>query len=294
MKIVFVAVFDRENRSTNNSQARGFHAAGAELTLYSFRDRASTLGDYHRDNELLGIIRAADPDLVVFSKCAEISVSTIGKICAEYTTCYWYMDPLSSLTQDLFDKASLCSYVATAVPNTQPALQEANQNTFLLYEGFDHLIDCPKDVEKKFDATFIGSLHSERRAMFTDITPGIGHITNAYGSSHAEAVSMSRINLNVATSGGASDRVFKVMAAGGFLMSTDWAGRHDLFVDKEHIVIFSDRDDLQRKIAYYLAHPEERNVIANNALNEVQKYNRNAWALEIIRLYEEVTNVADV
>ena len=49
------------------------------------------------------------------------------------------------------------------------------------------------------------------------------------------------------------DRVYKVMAAGGFLLTNDWIGREEMFVDGEHLVIFNDPQDLAEKIKFYLA-----------------------------------------
>ena len=290
MKIFFVAVFDEEGKSTNNSQSRGFKAAGHEVYQYSFRDRARLIGDANRDLEIRDVVTEQDPDLVVFSKCAELSVDTIKFICQRYKTCYWYMDPLTSLREDYLVKAAECSYVVTAVLNTVEHFKKVNNNTFLVYEGFDHTIDRPSEVEKQFDVSFIGSLHSSRKEMLMNIQPGIAHITGAYGQDHARAVSASRINLNISTSGGASDRVFKVLAAGGFLLTTDWEGREKLFKDKEHLVVFSDKKDLQDKIQYYLANQDERKLIAQAGLKEVQNYNRDQWACEIIRIFEEELN----
>jgi len=290
MKIFFVAVFDDEGKSTNNSQSRGFKSAGHDVYQYSFRDRARLIGDTNRDLEIRDIVIEQNPDLVVFSKCAELSVDTIKFISDRYKTCYWYMDPLTSLREDYLVKASSCTYAVTAVPNTVDAFKKVNNNTFLVYEGFDHTIDQPIKGEKQFDASFIGSLHSSRKEMLSNIHPNIAHITGAYGADHARAVSASRININISTSGGASDRVFKVLAAGGFLLTTDWDGREKLFKDKKHLAIFSDKKDLQNKIQYYLANQDELESIANAGLKEVQKYNREKWALEIVRILEEEIN----
>ena len=75
-----------------------------------------------------------------------------------------------------------------------------NKNSFLVYEGFDHTVDKPHDIEKQFDVSFIGSLHSERNAMLSNLDPNVVNITSAYGTMHAQAVCASRINLNVSTS----------------------------------------------------------------------------------------------
>ena len=114
MKIFFVAVFDSEGKSTNNSQAQGFEKAGHEVYRYSFRERAASIGDENRDLEIRDVVVEQNPDLVVFSKCAEISEDTIKFICERYKTCYWYMDPLTSLREDYLVKASYCSFAAFA------------------------------------------------------------------------------------------------------------------------------------------------------------------------------------
>lgn len=288
MRIFFVAVFDEENKSTNNSQARGFEAAGHEVFRYSFRDRGLALGDKNRDMELLDVVDEQNPDLVVFSKCAEIGLSTVAEICSKHKSCYWYMDPITSLRDDYLQKAKHCTFAVTAIPNTLESFLNVNKNSFLVYEGFDHTIDKPCEIEKQLDVSFIGSLHSERASLLSNLEPSVANVNGAYGAKHAQAVCASRINLNVSTSGAASDRVFKVMAAGGFLMSTDWEGREDMFVDKEHLVIYHDKSDLQEKITYYLKNTDEANAIALSGLAEVQKYNRDEWAKNIVKLAQEV------
>tara|TARA_Y100000592_G_C5470987_1_gene319502 strand:- start:1454 stop:2323 length:870 start_codon:yes stop_codon:yes gene_type:complete len=282
MKVFFVAVFDDENKSTNNSQARSFERLGHEVYRYSFRDRGTALGESNRDLELLDVVKSVNPDLVVFSKCAEISLQAITEICESYKTCYWYMDPLTSLRDDYLQKARQCSFAVSAVPNTVPKFEAINKNTFLVYEGFDSDIDSPFEMEKQLDVSFIGSLHSQRKEMLTNLDPNVANITGAFGTNHAKAVSASKININVSTSGGASDRVFKVLAAGGFLLSTDWVGREEMFSDGEHLVIYSDKKDLQEKITHYLNNKDERDRIALNGLNAVQKYSRDEWAKQII------------
>lgn len=287
MKIFFVAVFDNEGKSTNNSQARGFEIAGHNVYRYSFRERALKIGDENRDLEIRDKLDEENPDLVVFSKCAEISEDTIKFICERYKTCYWYMDPLTSLREDYLVKASYCSYVVTAVENTVPVFEKINPNTFLVYEGFDGSIDKPVDIEKQFDVSFIGSLHSSRKEMLMNLQPNITNITGAYGIDHARAVGASKININVSTSGGASDRVFKVLAAGGFLLTSDWIGREKLFEDEKHLVIFKDKNDLQEKINYYLSNKNKRDEIAKSGNTQVQKYNRDEWAKQIVKIFQE-------
>lgn len=60
----------------------------------------------------------------------------------------------------------------------------------------------------------------------------------------------------------ASPRVFEALACGAFLLTDRQRDVLALFRDGEHLVSFSDAEDLRRKAAFFLAHPEERRRIA--------------------------------
>ena len=113
-------------------------------------------------------------------------------------------------------------------------------------------------------------------------------ITSAYGSDHARAVSSTRINLNFCTDEGASDRVYKVLAAGGFLLTNDWQGRKKHFTNGRDCVIFKDLDDLNDKIKYYLENPELVEMISKYGKETVKAFSRTSWASKIVELSHEV------
>ena len=69
----------------------------------------------------------------------------------------------------------------------------------------------------------------------------------------------------------ASPRVFEAMACGAFVLTDRQKDVLSLFKDGEHLVTFSDDVDLDRKIAYYLEHADEREQIAHAGRQEVLK-----------------------
>lgn len=287
MKVFYIAVFDNENRSTNNSQATAFESHGCEVVRYSFRDRIARIGLDNIKFELSEILEKESPDLVVFSKCAELAAQTVGEISEKYTTCYWYMDPPSSVNDDILEKASLCNSVAIAWKGNLETFLKHNKNCHVVIEGFDSGVDKPTDPPddwSAWDVSFIGSLHSGREELLRNIEPGVAVIQGAFGSLHAAAVCNSKININVSTAGGASDRVFKVMAAGGFLLTDTFVGLEDLFVDGKHLVVYSGKKDLEEKIDFYLNNEEEAKRIALAGFEEVQKFNRKEWAKKILEI----------
>lgn len=56
----------------------------------------------------------------------------------------------------------------------------------------------------------------------------------------------------------------------------------DVFIDKEHVVIYENDIDLISKIDYYLKHEEERECIANNGYEYVKNKFTMVKSLEII------------
>ena len=57
-----------------------------------------------------------------------------------------------------------------------------------------------------------------------------------------------------------------------------------MFEDGKHLVVFSDKNDLQEKITHYLANPSKMADIAAVGYHEVAKYNRDSWARQIVHL----------
>ena len=108
-------------------------------------------------------------------------------------------------------------------------------------------------------------------------------ISSAYGLQHSIEVGKSRINLNICTDNCASDRVYKILAAGGFLLTDDWYGRELTgLVDGEDLIIYNDISDLQEKIVYYLNNKDLRNRISKNGMEKVKKLTRMEWANAIL------------
>lgn len=68
---------------------------------------------------------------------------------------------------------------------------------------------------------------------------------------------------------GACQRVFEVMAAGGFLISNYQKELEELFVPGKEIVLYRNEEELLQLVEYYLTHDEERREIARNGQRKV-------------------------
>lgn len=85
----------------------------------------------------------------------------------------------------------------------------------------------------------------------------------------------SKINLNLTLhciESGASQRVFDVMAAGGFLLSNYQPELEEMFVVGEEIVLFHSLQEMEEQVEYYLTHEEERKRIAKKGQQKVLHY----------------------
>lgn len=85
----------------------------------------------------------------------------------------------------------------------------------------------------------------------------------------------SKINLNFTIpniKSGIPLRVWDVLGAKGFLLTNYQAELPLYFEEGKDLVCFDGVEDMKEKVAYYLAHEEERRQIAENGYNKVKKY----------------------
>ena len=83
----------------------------------------------------------------------------------------------------------------------------------------------------------------------------------------------SRINLNISLRSirsGIPLRAFDIMGSGGFLLSNFQADFLEFFIPGEDFVFYESKEDLLRKIEYYLEHEEERQAIARSGHHKVR------------------------
>ena len=288
MRILFVGVFDNSFRSTNTSQLLSFKQLGYDVVGYNYRDKALQIGAMQRDKHLVETVASGKFDLVVYSKCNEVSYDTFKEINNLTKTCLWFMDPLISYTEEMRIKTGLVDYACFDKDNVLEVAKAINHNSFYVCEGFDSRNDKPHNLLKENDVTFIGNLYGQRRNLLNKIRTPVNIVNDAYGSRHSVEVSKSKINLNFCTDNGASDRIYKVLAAKGFLLTDDWKGREEKFQNNQHLVIFKDIGELNEKIEFYLSNPKLAEKIAAAGCKRVQSFTRLKWAEEIIKKYEEI------
>ena len=291
MKILFVAVFNPN--STNYEQANCLEKLGHEVIRYDYRKEIEnkTLSD--RDKDLHSLCCAIEPNLVIFSKCNGINYRVIEECNQICPTCLWYMDPLNqNWNNELLDKISRVTYCVMDKRATYKLCLKYNKNTFFVTDGYDENIDVPYIVEQNIDVGFIGSLYDMNRQTIVKELKKIHEINvtitgGVYREEHAKTVSRTKINLNLCTTKTASNRIYKIMASGGFLLTDTWDGYEERFEDGKDLVIFNSVEELAEKVKYYLFHIYERNEIAANGHETILPYSKLGWAKKIIEAYND-------
>lgn len=123
-----------------------------------------------------------------------------------------------------------------------------------------------------------------KTTLYTKETDRIGNLGNVivrppvnYEDEMYKVFFSGKINLNLtmrAIETGVPQRVFDIMAVGGFVLSNYQEELEELFVPDKEIVLFRNLQELKQKAAYYLSHEKERIRIAIAGYQKVrEKYN---------------------
>jgi len=276
MKILFVGVFTEG--STNISQYNSLTTLGHAVDEFPYRSIPNC--NVHLETH-------SGYDVVLIAKGTGITTNTIKQL-KRYNgkIVYWFPDPAISFTSEMIDKTAISDIAFFDKLGTLDIAKTVNENSHYICEGYDSKVDIMHDVEKEYDVSFIGNVYGNRASVLEHLT-GVNDvkvISSAYGVQHAIEVGKSKINLNICTDGCASDRIYKSLAAGGFILTDDWYGRELTgLVDGADLVIYNNISDLQTKIKYYLHHEDLRTKISHSGLNRVKDLNRINWAKEIVK-----------
>ena len=256
--------------------------------------------DYRRRNQLLlEKARLFKPDLVWMpGGNREIYPETLLQLKAEHNCPIIYVYGDSPVVfSNANERAAARLYDLVLVNDLYHGMQwrelGAPRMACLPFVGIDPDFHFPQpltDVPNKFlcDIGFVGTLvpdhlYSERVAALEslrDFDLGIWSMHeappslkpfyrgSAIGKDMLRVLASVKISLNVHGDFmryGGNMRLFESAAVGAFQLVDDRPGVHQLFTPGEHLVIYSDHEDLRAKARYYLDHDEERRRIAEKA-----------------------------
>ena len=279
MKILHVAVFSPN--STNVWQADGFEALNHNVIRYDYRKRLSELGTVEkRDDEIIELCRKEQPDMVLFSKCNNMD-KRVNVFCQHHSkSVMWYMDDIYNMNKEFMNKIPYSDYVFTSCPGCVDDIKTMCSNVYRIHGGYDSVLHKPIDIPKIRGAAFIGDLRPYRQEFRKHVEFDV--INGVYGLDHSKAVSETKINISFTEGRGVSNRIYKLMAAGGFVLTQPWVDLSETFTVGEHLDVFETVDELKEKIKFYLDNEEERNTIALRGSIKVKDYDNINYAKNII------------
>tara|TARA_R110001632_G_scaffold116761_1_gene228525 strand:+ start:265 stop:1092 length:828 start_codon:yes stop_codon:yes gene_type:complete len=271
MNILFIAVFSPQ--STNNSQRDCLIELGHNVEEFNYR----SIPNYNFELQ-----KKEGYDIILIAKGSGINSYTMDALSKNNNkVIYWFPDPSSTFSPEFSMKVELSDVAYFDKIKALNMGKKVNSNCYYVCEGYDSKIDSIQDIPKEYDVSFIGNLYGSRAEVLKQI-PNIQIISTAYGSLHSIEVGKTKININLCTDNCASDRIYKILAAGGFLLTDDWEGREFTGLkDGKDLIIFNSVNDLKEKIEYYLKNEQQRINIANRGYITNKKLNRLEWAKSI-------------
>lgn len=248
---------------------------------------------------LLREARMLRPDLLFVFKGALIKCDTLRAIREMGTICIQYYPDVSFRTHGPYLPKALPEYDWIFSTKSFGLKDMAEQLSLTHCSFLPHAFDPETHVPmicSEFDAeryacdvSFIGNHSPKKQKVLEDlqkvmpdlslkvwgsaawkVLPDLYQNQPVLGREYAKAITLSKINIALLSEQrhGASSgdlitaRTFEVPGVGGFMLHerTDEAEEH--FEDGEECALFTDQDDMIDKIRYYLAHDDERRIIA--------------------------------
>ena len=291
MKIMYTAVFTET--STNTPQARAFEKLNHNLikfdvtheldTIQKQKRVENTLKKIARDDHIIETCQTEKPDLLLLSKGKGLDLRVVEECQKVCPVAVWYMDPMINVDEELLQKIDKANFIFYAAPTVYKKLKDRNSKSFLIQEGYEPTIHKFYDkIDKVYDVSFLGALKEHRNQYYQFYN--FDYFSDKYNRDHCKLVNQTRINVNFTNNReGTSDRAYKIMGRGGFLLTEPWDDLEKDFKPDHDLVIFNNEKEFKEKIEEYLKNWQKRKHIARNGLNTVQKYTVEEWAKFIVK-----------
>jgi spore maturation protein CgeB len=218
-----------------------------------------------------------EPDIVIQFDGGPRALKGYEKL--DVHTVFYSGDPhfLFSFHRNLIRKFKF-DYVFTTQKKYLDEFKKINENTYFLPFAADPEIHKKYDVPKVFDIGFAGrqdqKLYSDRVRLLKYLS-GNYEVLNVQGMHYAKMTkvySLSKIGFNKSVRGDLNMRVFEIMSCGTMLLTDKIDnGVNDLFVNKKHLVMYENEEELNELVQYYLGNEEEREKIARKGQKEVHE-----------------------
>lgn len=171
-------------------------------------------------------------------------------------------------------RARMARWTFAAQKDGAERLRAAGINAFWLPLGCDPDLHGHQPAPKRFDISFVGNLiPGERTDLIQLIQQRFPNtfVGQRFFEEMAEVYSSSRIVFNRSIADDVNMRVFEGLCSGSMLVTNDLSsnGQGELFRDGVHLVTYRNRDELLKKLEFYLQNEKQREQIASAGRTEV-------------------------
>ena len=284
LKNLHVKVFEFDNRRTKIYEKFIFAASLANKKFYEY-------GLTILNKRLVNFVNKISPDLVIVIKGENILDTSISSIRQLSIIVNWFSDYLFEL-KNVQKQIGLYSYFFHPEMREVRKLRKTGiKNIF--YLPFSSKITRINILRKKYNITFVGTFSHYRENILNPLKDkglsiwgdslwkGSTLAKNFQGkwlnqNQMKKTFSQSRIVINIhrgtmSNSEGTNLRTFEVAGTGAFLLTDYRKSLDDLFKIGSEIVCFKDKNDLFKKVDFYLKNENTRNKIASAGHLRVKK-----------------------
>lgn len=198
---------------------------------------------------------------------------------SDYST--GYLDGVIQAQKQIYGKLILDQLLVPLLPEFNKRIELSVNHIIQPLEWFIARVMVARKItaiERSEILQLLGDKHQVHLHTYFP-TPDLKNVINkGNADSLHEAILVfkcAKINLNITLRSietGIPLRVMEIMGSGGFVISNYQEDIYEHFVPDEDIVIYTDYNDLMRKVDYYLEHEEERKQIAKSGYEKVKKY----------------------
>lgn len=268
---------------------RAIARAGHSTTLVNQHRTFFTLGS-RATGAWLGLRRAAfRPDLIVLGKAIGIPPKLLSGWTERMPTVMWYRDLRVPPDEAILERArEVETLFLTAGGQVEDFRAAGVRRVLYLPDGVDPAVDRPGRIvpELECDVAFLGTYDAYRANLLGRIAKRFRLLTFGrrwkrwadqvswagraiHGSEFGDVCVSARIVLGIEQGfqmkahipSYTSNRMFRVVAAGGFFLGYGSQGARALLRDGEHCAYYDDEDHALERIEYYLTHDAERERI---------------------------------
>ena len=251
--------------------------------------------------QILNLVDAHKPDFVFLAKDVRYN-DIIEELSKKVFTVMWNVDVrydiniFLSANGSMYDHCHLKFTIEKG--NLDKYLKMGVENIFWLSEGISPIWHCPENISAndKFmyeaDVAFAGlntDLHDGRSELLKALENSsfdYEYYNNVFNREHNKMCQLSKINIG--QSGwpkvelSMSARDYRIMGAGGFLLTNHVEGIENWFEIGKMCDIYNSPEECLEKIQYYLDHEDERKAMATYGMKVVHEKHKFSDRLKIV------------